>query len=228
MAKSIGSRTIQLEKKPRIIGNAAVVGKKEGDGPLKKEFDQIYDDTTMGEDSWEKAESDLINIATRKAISKARLTPGDVQAVFAGDLLNQCSSSIFGLRELQIPLCGLFGACSTMALSLIMASLAIETGGFTCTAATTSSHFCSAERQFRNPLGYGGQRTPTAQWTVTGSGAAILKDTNTESDPYIEMVHLGTICDMGITDANNMGAAMAPEDDRIAPYRAEVTMVFST
>lgn len=210
MAKRLGEKTVELEKKPKIIGNAAVVGKKEGEGPLAKEFDKIFEDETMGQDSWEKAESELIKAAFKKAISKAGIEKDDIQAVFAGDLLDQCIGSAFGLRDFSLPLCGLYGACSTMALSLVAASLAVETGGFSCTAAATSSHFCSAEKQFRQPLEYGGQRTPTAQWTVTGSGSAILKDMPSAAHPFIDKVSLGTICDYGITDANNMGAAMAP------------------
>lgn len=210
MAKRLGEKTVELEKKPKIIGNAAVVGKKEGEGPLAKEFDKIFEDETMGQDSWEKAESELIKAAFKKAISKAGIEKDDIQAVFAGDLLDQCIGSAFGLRDFSLPLCGLYGACSTMALSLVAASLAVETGGFSCTAAATSSHFCSAEKQFRQPLEYGGQRTPTAQWTVTGSGSAILRDMPSAVHPFIDKVSLGTICDYGITDANNMGAAMAP------------------
>ena len=210
MAKRLNKGTVVLEKKPKIIGNAAVVGKKEGEGPLAKEFDEIFEDTTMGEKSWEKAESLLLKNSVKKALSKAAVTPEEVDGIFSGDLLNQCMGSSFGLRDFGIPLGGLYGACSTMALSLIMASLSIETGGFDCTVATTSSHFCSAEKQFRYPLEYGGQRPPTAQWTVTGSGAAVLKDTNSSISPYVDKVHLGKIRDYDITDANNMGAAMAP------------------
>lgn len=210
MAKRLGEKTVELEKKPKIVGNAAVVGKKEGEGPLKSEFDMVFEDVTMGQDTWEKAESELIKAAFKKAVSKADAEQSEIQAVFAGDLLDQCIGSAFGLREFALPHCGLYGACSTMALSLLTASLAIETGGFSCTAAATSSHFCSAEKQFRQPLEYGGQRTPTAQWTVTGSGAVILKDKPSDKHPYIDKVSLGTIRDYGITDSNNMGAAMAP------------------
>ncbi|MGN1418840.1 MAG: stage V sporulation protein AD [Acutalibacteraceae bacterium] len=210
MAKRLGYKTVELEKKPKIIGNAAVVGKKEGEGPLRKEFDKIFEDVTMGEDSWEKAESLFLKKAVKKALSKAAVSAEEVQGIFSGDLLDQCIGSTFGLRDFAIPFGGLFGACSTMALSLIMASLAIETGGFDCTVAATSSHFCSAEKQFRQPLEYGGQRTPTAQWTVTGSGAAVLKKSNSAISPYIDKIQLGTIRDYDITDANNMGAAMAP------------------
>lgn len=203
-------KTIILEKKPRIIANAAAVGKKEGKGPLSKEFDIVFEDTTMGEDSWEKAESELLKNAVERAMSKGALSSSEVDAIFSGDLLNQCIGSTFGLRDFSIPFCGVYGACSTMALSLCMAALAVESGGFETCIAATSSHFCSAERQFRHPLEYAGQRPPTAQWTVTGAGAAIVKNCDSNISPYIDKIHLGTIQDLGIKDSNNMGAAMAP------------------
>lgn len=203
-------KTIILESKPHIIGNAAVVGKKEGEGPLGKEFDEICQDTTMGEDSWEKAESLYLKTAVAKAIEKAAVSAREVDAIASGDLLNQCIGSTFGLKDFNIPFCGVYGACSTMALSLCVSSLMIESSAMNCCIAATSSHFCSAEKQFRKPLEYGGQRPPTAQWTVTGSGAAVLKRTSSDISPYIDKIHLGTIQDFGIIDSNNMGAAMAP------------------
>lgn len=208
MGQRIGKNTVLLDSKPCIISNAAVVGHKEGEGPLKDGFDAIFEDGTMGQDTWEKAESQMLRTAVETAIQKAGLTAGDIQAVFSGDLLNQCIGSNFGLRELGIPFAGLYGACSTMALSLCMASLAIESGAFEKVIAATSSHFCSAEKQFRYPLEYGGQRPPSAQWTVTGSGACVLGKAN--GGPCIEAIHIGTIQDLGIKDGNNMGAAMAP------------------
>lgn len=217
MAKRTGLYTVELEKKPRIIGNAAIMGKKEGEGPFGSEFDEILKDTTAGEDSWEKAESIFLQSAIKKALSKAAVSPGEVNALFSGDLLNQCMGSSFAVRELSIPFAAVYGACSTMALSLIIASLAIESGGFDCTVAATSSHFCSAEKQFRLPLEYGGQRPPSAQWTVTGAGAAVLRDFPSSLSPYIDKVHIGTITDYNITDTNNMGAAMAPVDVKIEP-----------
>lgn len=203
-------KTVILESTPHIIGNAAIVGKKEGDGPLGREFDEIYEDTTLGEDSWEKAESLYLKSAVARAVEKAAVGTNEVDLVCSGDLLNQCTGSSFGLRDFNIPFCGLYGACSTMALSLCISSLMIESGGFDCCIAATSSHFCSAEKQFRKPLEYGGQRPPTAQWTVTGAGAAVLKRTKSDISPYIDKIHLGTIQDYDITDTNNMGAAMAP------------------
>ena len=210
-------KTVITDTKPVIIGNGAVVGKKESEGPLGEEFDKVFEDTTLGMDCWEKAESELLKAAVFTAIEKAGLSKSDIQAVYSGDLLNQCIGSTFGLRELELPFCGIYGACSTMALTLIQATLAIESGGFDCCLAATSSHFCSAEKQFRFPLEYGGQRTPTSQWTVTGSGAAVLSSQAKGKHPYIDKVHLGTIQDLGIVDANNMGAAMAPVDVKIEP-----------
>lgn len=203
-------KTVILEKKPRIIANAGCVGKKEGEGPLKNEFDRTFNDDNMGQDSWEKAESELLRRTVSLALEKAAVRPDEVDAVFSGDLLNQCTGSTFGLRALGIPFVGLYGACSTMALGLVCAGVAIESGGFDCCLAATVSHFCSSEKQYRTPLEYGGQRTPTSQWTVTGAGAAVLKADSSELSPCIGAVHVGTILDMGITDANNMGAAMAP------------------
>lgn len=202
-------KTIITEIKPKIISFASVVGKKEGQGPLAKEFDEIYPDTTMGEDSWEKAESLYLKTAIKRAIAKSNLKKSDIDVICSGDLLSQCIGSSFGIRDFGIPFCGVYGACSTMALSLCMTTLMIETGAFSNCIAATSSHFCSAEKQFRKPLEYGGQRPPTAQWTVTGSGAVVLgKDGG--KGVYIDKIHLGTIQDLGILDSNNMGAAMAP------------------
>lgn len=202
--------TVTLEKSVRILSNAAAVGKKEGEGPLKSEFDLVFQDDKLAQISWEKAESELLSMAVKKALANGNTENSEVDAVFSGDLLDQCIGSSFSLRGFSIPVCGLYGACSTMALSLCAASLAIETGGFRQCIAATCSHFCSAERQFRFPLEYGGQRTPTSQWTVTGAGAALLGESRNKNLPRIEKLHLGTICDLGITDANNMGAAMAP------------------
>ncbi len=202
-------KTIINEVKPKIISFASAVGKKEGEGPLGKEFDEIYEDTTMGEDSWEKAESLYLKSAINKAISKSELSKTDIDIICSGDLLNQCIGSSFGIKDFERPFCGVYGACSTMALSLCMTTLMIETGAFGYCVAATSSHFCSAEKQFRKPLEYGGQRPPTAQWTVTGSGAVVLGKQGGKG-VYIDKIHLGTIQDLGILDSNNMGAAMAP------------------
>jgi len=224
MAERKGKRTIILEKKPTIISYASIVGKKEHEGPIGGEFDSFDEDCRFGEKSFEKAESRLQNQTVRTALKKANLEEKDIDCIFAGDLLNQCIGSSFGLRELGIPFVGLYGACSTMALSLSMASLAVESGAANTAVAVTSSHFCSAERQYRFPLEYGSQRTPTAQWTVTGSGAVILGDD--KNKPYINALTIGEIEDYNITDANNMGAAMAPDDVKIRPYPTNEGMVF--
>ena len=206
--KHTGKQTIVFSSPPSIVGHACVAGKKEGEGPLADTFDQINPDSYWGEKTWEKAESTMIRTALTLALDKASVTPSEVECVVAGDLLNQCISSSFGLKDMSIPFFGVYGACSTMCESLLIASMIVDGGYADCVAAATSSHFCSAERQFRYPLEYGGQRTPTAQWTVTGSGAIVLKSAGT--GPYVTSATFGKICDWGIKDANNMGAAMAP------------------
>lgn len=208
MATRLSQSTIRLDKPPAILEHASIVGKKEGDGPLGQEFDAVNEDTTFGEKTWEKSESRLQSNAVNMLLDKSRTATSDVDVMFAGDLLNQCIGSTYGLRELDIPFLGLFGACSTMAESLISASLFVEGGLASKAVAVTSSHFCTAERQFRFPLEYGGVRTPTSQWTVTGSGAVLVGCD--ENKPKVRAVTIGKIVDLGITDANNMGAAMAP------------------
>ena len=176
-------------------------------GPLAKYFDQTLEDEFWGEKSWEKAESKIIKEATQMVISKSGISSQNIDCVFAGDLLNQCISSTFGLREINIPFFFFFCACSTFVESLSLGAISIE-GFANYVLCATSSHFCSAEKQFRFPLELGNQRPPTSQWTVTGSGASILSKTG--NGPYITNITLGKIVDMGIKDANNMGAAMAP------------------
>lgn len=209
MATRVGRYTLNLDNRPSIIGNAAVVGKTEGEGPLKDEFDYIFEDDTLGEASFEKAESSLQREAVTRALDKAGKTPADVDYILAGDLLDQCIGTSFGIRSLNMPFLGLYGACSTMALSLGLASVLVDTGAAGLAVAATSSHFCSAERQFRLPLEYGGQRTPTSQRTATASGASVVS-ASVSDKPTIEAVTFGRIIDLGIKDANNMGAAMAP------------------
>ncbi len=201
-------QTIIFASPPAIAGYASVAGKREGEGPLGQEYDLVSDDTTFGAASWEKAESCMQKQALSKSIQKASLSASDIDMIFAGDLLNQCIGSTYGLRDFDLPFVGLYGACSTMAEGLAIASMAIDGGFASRAAALTSSHFCSAERQYRLPLEYGGQRSPTAQWTVTGSGAIVLSAQG--SGPFVKYATIGKICDMGITDSGNMGAAMAP------------------
>lgn len=206
--KKIGKQTIKLKNPPRIISTYSIVGPKEGDGPLKDYFHEVLNDDTMGKDSFEKAESEMMYTAIKKAISNVNLKEEDIDYLFAGDLLNQITSSSFAARELNIPFIGLYGACSTMSESLSMASLFLEGGFGEYIVASTSSHFSSAERQFRFPLEYGSQRCPTCQWTVTGSGAMVLAKKG--DFPKITYVTTGVVKDYGIKDPNNMGAAMAP------------------
>ena len=206
--KRLGEQTISFDTPPTIVETASIVGPKEGKGPLAKYFDQCLEDEFWGEKTWEKAESKIIKETVNSVISKSGIAVKDIDYCFAGDLLNQCISSSFGLRELNIPFFGVFGACSTFVESLCLGSVFVEGKGATNVLCATSSHFCSAEKQFRFPLELGNQRPPTSQWTVTGSGSAILAASGT--GPYITMITPGKIVDMGIKDANNMGAAMAP------------------
>lgn len=208
MFKRLGKQTVKLENPPSIISSGSIVGPKEGQGPLAGYFDNILDDERWGENSWEKAEAKMIKESTLLAIKKSNVCSNDINYIFAGDLLNQCISSSYGLRDLEIPLYGLYGACSTCAEGLGLAGLMIDGGFANIAASVTSSHFCSAERQFRLPLEQGGQRSMTSQWTVTGSGAFIVSSNG--SGPYITHVTTGKIVDLGINDVNNMGAAMAP------------------
>lgn len=211
MSKKIGTGTYKFTNRPWIKSYGSVVGKKEGEGPLGSYYDIIHDDTTVGEETWEKAESQLQKDAVAIALDKAKISPKEIDILFAGDLLNQCIGSSYGLRELGIPFYGLYGACSTMAESLSLAGLFADTNLIENALVVTSSHFCSAERQFRFPLEYGGQRPPTSQWTVTGSGAIVVSSSYTNSKaPYISGVCIGKIEDLGIKDIANMGAAMAP------------------
>lgn len=227
MAERQGKYTLILPSKPSIHGSAAVVGKTESEGPLAKEFDHSYpDDTIDGCPSWEKAESALQYEAITRAIAKAELSPKDIELILAGDLLDQCIGTSFGIRDLEIPFAGLYGACSTMALSMALASVLVDSGAVNYAVASTSSHFASAERQFRLPLEYGGQRPPSAQRTATASGASVIAASKSNL-PCVEAVIFGKITDYGIKDANNMGAAMAPaaagtiasflEDTRTSP-----------
>ena len=208
MNKRIGTQTLALPGRPAILGYASVVGKKEGEGPLKNCFDEISDDSYFGEQTWEKAESHMLRRCFSLACSRAELPESAPEAVFSGDLLNQCISSAFAMKDTGLPYLGLYGACSTMAEGLGLAALLIDGGYARCAAAVTGSHFCSAERQYRFPLEYGGQRPPTAQWTVTGAGAVLLGAEG--KGPRVTHVTFGRIVDAGIKDANAMGAAMAP------------------
>ena len=203
-----GAQTLVFGSKPVILSRAAIGGKKEGEGPLAAYFDFLGKDAKLGQKTFEKAESKLQELALDTAKRKLGVSYEDIDVLFAGDLLNQCISSSFAARGTSIPFLGLYGACSTMAESLLMAAAFVDAGFADTAAALTSSHFASAERQYRFPLGYGGQRTPTSQWTVTGAGAVLLG--GGERGIRITAATIGSIVDRGICDANNMGAAMAP------------------
>lgn len=203
-----GRSSFLLPRPPVITAWASVAGKKESQGPLGHCFDKTSQDTFFGQKTWEQAEKAMQEQALSLLLKKAEIQRFDLDLVLSGDLLNQCIGSAFSVRNTGLPHLGLYGACSTMAESLLLASLAIEAGIADRAAAQTSSHFASSERQYRFPLGYGGQRTPTAQWTVTGSGAVLV--CRSGKGPRITAATIGTVTDLGIQDANNMGAAMAP------------------
>ncbi|WP_295584344.1 stage V sporulation protein AD [uncultured Oscillibacter sp.] len=206
--KRLGRQTVALSAPPSICAGACVGGKMEKEGPLAAWFDYLDEDSFFGQQTWEKAESYMQQKALTLALEKAGLAPENLDYVLAGDLLNQCIGSSFCLRSFQIPFYGLYGACSTMGESMSLASLLIDGGFARRAAAMTSSHFCTAERQYRMPVPYGNQRPPTAQWTATAAGCTILEAEG--KGPYITHVTCGRIVDKGICDANNMGAAMAP------------------
>lgn len=204
----LGRSTVKFDNPPSIFESSSTVGKKEGEGPLKEDFDFILKDDYYGEDSWEKAESKLQEQTVKRVLEKAKISEEEVNYILAGDLLNQCAGANYAMRNIDIPFLGLYGACSTMVESMMIGAMLISGQVADNAVCVTSSHFCSAEKQYRYPLEYGGQRPPTAQWTVTGSGAAVL--TKNEGIAYIETATTGKVIDMGINDANNMGAAMAP------------------
>ena len=203
-----GRHSFVLEDPPVITAWASVAGKKESEGPLSHTFNLTKQDSYFGEKTWEQAEKKMQQLALEELSKKSGVCKRDFGLVFSGDLLNQCIGSSFTLRNTGIPHIGLYGACSTMSESLLLASMAVGSGFFDNVVAMTSSHFASSERQYRFPLGYGGQRPPTAQWTVTGSGAALVAHQGI--GPRITACTVGTVTDLGIKDANNMGPAMAP------------------
>ena len=209
MLNRLGKQTLLFRNKPKVVGSYSVVGPKEGRGNFGKFFDKILEDDLFGEKSYEAAESKMLKLAITEAINNAKINKDEIDALFAGDLMNQIISSSFAARKLDIPYLGLFGACSTMAESLIMGSCYVDGGFARYAACATGSHFSSAEKQFRFPLELGTQRPPTSQWTVTGTGCTILGNTST-SNIYIENATIGKVVDWNVTDANNMGAAMAP------------------
>ncbi|MBU5672997.1 stage V sporulation protein AD [Paenibacillus brevis] len=205
-----GHQSWHFAGRPKIISTATVVGPFEGQGPLGDDFDVIHGDLYIGQDSWEKAEKKLLEESASLAIQHAGLTKEQIQFFFGGDLMNQIISSSFAARTLAIPYIGVFGACSTSMESLALAAYVVNSGGANYTLAGTCSHNASVEKQFRYPTEYGSQKPPTAQFTVTGSGSAVVSLEGPAGSPVLTSATMGRVIDMGITDPFNMGAAMAP------------------
>ena len=202
-----GKQSISFKHPPYILNYASIVGKKEGEGPLGKYFDCIENDPLLGKRNWEEAESELQKRAAALALQKANLTPLDIRYLFCGDLIGQIIASSFGMLSLQIPMFGLYGACSTAGESISLAAMTVAAGYAKRCLAVTSSHFASAEKQFRYPLEYASQRPLSTTWTVTGSGAFIV---STKGNVKISGITTGKMVDYGVKDSMNMGAAMAP------------------
>ncbi|MBP3596638.1 MAG: stage V sporulation protein AD [Clostridia bacterium] len=208
MMKKVGKQSYILQNPVAILNTACIVGPKEKEGPMHGYFDMCLEDEFWGEKTWEKAESKFLKETVNTAINKSGIPMQDVDFCFAGDLLNQCISSSFGLRECNVPFFGVFGACSTFVESMILGSMTIDGDFASNVVCAASSHFCSAEKQFRFPLELGNQRPPSSQWTVTGAGSAVISKNG--NGPFITAITPGKIVDREIKDANNMGAAMAP------------------
>ncbi|MGE5328603.1 MAG: stage V sporulation protein AD [Deltaproteobacteria bacterium] len=208
ISKKISKNTVKFHNPPSIIQTASIVGPREGDGPLSRYFDEIISDELWNEKTWEKAESKILRECINNLVKKSNKPNSFIDYILAGDLLNQCLSSNYAVRDIEIPYFGLYGACSTMAESLSLAGMIIDGGFADNVICAASSHFCSAEKQFRFPLELGTQRPLTSQWTVTGAGATLLSSTG--NGPYLTHITTGKVIDMGINDSNNMGAAMAP------------------
>ena len=207
MAHRQGTSTVRFDHRPAILASAAVAGPKEGRGPLGNQFDLVIDDPLFGQSSYEQAEARMFQEACRRCLQKARTEAGQVQALLGGDLENQIMAASLSARALGIPFLGLYGACSTMAESLLLGAMLADGGACDPVLCAAGSHYATAERQYRFPLEYGNQRTPAAQWTVTGAGACLL---SRAAGVHIACGTAGRVVDLGISDANNMGAAMAP------------------
>ncbi|WP_409341416.1 stage V sporulation protein AD [Paenibacillus sp. MBLB4367] len=203
-----GHQSWRFKNRPVILSAATVVGPDEGEGPLANDFDIVHGDLTLEQKTWEKAEKMLMEEAAQLAIKKSGITKEQVQFYVGGDLLNQIISSSFAARTLSIPYLGVFGACSTSMESLAIASMIVDSGSAKYAMAGTCSHNCTVEKQFRYPTEYGSQKPPTAQYTVTGAGAAIVAPKG--DGPVVTRATIGRVIDMGIKDPFNMGAAMAP------------------
>ncbi len=210
MKESVGNQSIVFEKPPAITGAASTVGPKEGEGPLASYFDEVCDDPTFGQDSWEKGESEMMRRTVEKAIKKSNVPKYDIKYIFGGDLNGQLIGTTFGLKDMNMPVFGLYGACSTCGESLSLAAMTVAAEYAKSAVAVTSSHYGSAEKQFRFPLEYGNQRPLSATWTVTGCGAFVVSSKSETVCPHITAVTTGKIVDYGIKDSFNMGACMAP------------------
>jgi len=206
--KHIGKASVRFSAPPTILSTASVVGPKEGEGPLAQYFDEISDDMLFGQKTWEQAESEIVRKTIELAVQKANLTIQDINYIFAGDLLNQISGSTYGVRDFGCSYFGLFGACSAIGSGMSLGAMLIDGGFADYVVSSASSHFCGTEKTFRFPLELGTQRPPTSSYTVTGDGAVVLAKQG--DGPYVTAVTTGTVVDMGVTDANCMGAAMAP------------------
>lgn len=205
----IGKCSIEFDNKPLISASASVVGQKEGEGPLGEYFDRVIDDPMAGQNTWEEAESEMQRQLVEELLIKSGLQAKEIRYFFAGDLLGQLIATSFGISGFEVPVFGLYGACSTMGEALSLAAMTVSAGYADNVIAMTSSHFGSAEKQFRFPLDYGNQRPLCATWTVTGAGGVILSASG-ESDICVSGITTGRIVDYGIQDSFNMGAAMAP------------------
>lgn len=219
MGQKIGRQSVSMDNPPYIIAGSTIVGPMEGEGPLREFYDLVLTDDLYGEESWEKAEAKMLRENVKRVIAKARLTMNDIDVILAGDLLNQLISANFAMRELDIPFLGLYGACSTMAESLLIGSMLVDGGFFNHAVAAVSSHHNTAERQYRFPTELGVQRPPACQWTVTGTGTSVISKTG--QGPRITYGTIGRVVDMGIKDPNDMGTAMAPAaaDTLMAHFR---------
>lgn len=212
-SKMIGKQSVKFINPPYIIGESSVVGKKEGEGPLGAFFDKVEEDGFFGKDSWEEAESELMKQAVKTLLQKTDIKKEDIRYLIGGDLLSQLIATSFGIEEFDIPLFGIYGACSTMGEAISIGAMLVEGGFANDVLAITSSHYASAEKQFRFPLNYGNQRPASASWTVTGSGAVIIsKDRpySNEKKIIIKGITTGKVVDYGLKDSMNMGACMAP------------------
>ena len=212
----LGNGTVVFPSAPGIAATASVVGPKENEGPLAGAFDFVVPDAKWGKASYEEAECAIYEEACRRCAEKAGRTPDQAQALLGGDLLNQIMTASLAARALKTPFLGLYGACSTMTESLLLGAMLVDGGYCSPVLCAAGSHFCTAERQYRFPLEYGAQRTPAAQWTVTGAGACLLTD-DKDSVVRVTSATIGRVIDLGVTDANNMGAAMAPVGVNIGP-----------